>query len=133
IAVLGTNTRTATVSGLRGSSTYITQDGINSMDNFIKTDSVFLLTAPSLNSIAEISVTTGTVGAEAGRGVGQIRLVTTGGTNNFHGSVWYLMRNSALEANRFFNNSSGTPRTDEHQHYFGLTSGGPLVIPHVVN
>ena len=41
IAVTGTGTRTASVGGLRGSATNVTQDGINAMDNFVKTDSFF--------------------------------------------------------------------------------------------
>src|SRR5688572_5824152 len=61
VAVVGTGTRTGSISGLRGSATNVTQDGINAMDNFVKTDSLFALSAPSLNSTSEISITTGTV------------------------------------------------------------------------
>jgi len=129
IAVTGTGTRTANVGGLRGSATNVTQDGVNAMDNFVKTDSFFALTAPSLNSVGEFSITTGTTGPEAGRGVAQVNLVTKGGTNDFHGSLFYLMRNDALESNFWFNNQTGTPRQREHQHFFGFTIGGPVYFP----
>lgn len=129
IAVVGTNTRGASVGGLRGSATNITQDGINAMDNFVKTSSFFAISAPSLNSIGEFSITTGTVGSEAGRGVAQVNQVTQGGTNELHGSLFYMTRNSALNANTFFNNLAGTPREDQHQHFFGFTVGGPVMFP----
>ena len=129
IAVTGTNTRTSNVGGLRGSATNVTQDGVNAMDNFVKTDSFFALTAPSLNSVGEFSITTSTTGSEAGRGVAQVNLVTKGGSNDFHGSLFYLMRNDALESNFWFNNQTGTPRQREHQHFFGFTIGGPIYFP----
>jgi hypothetical protein len=129
IAVTGTGTRTSSVGGLRGSATNVTQDGINAMDNFVKTDSLFALTAPSLNSTSEFSISVGTNGSDAGRGLAQVRLVTKGGTNDFHGDVFYLIRNDWLEANNFFNNASGTPRPREHQHFFGFDAGGPVIAP----
>jgi hypothetical protein len=134
IAVTGTGTRTANVGGLRGSSTNVTQDGINAMDNFVKTDALFANTVPSLASTSEFSITTGTTGPDAGRGAAQVNIVTRGGTNEYHGNLFYLMRNSALEANNWFNNYAGSkvngdkvsPRPDEHQHYYGFTIGGPI-------
>lgn len=129
VAVSGTATRTPSISGLRGSATNITQDGINAMDNYVKTDALFAQTTPSLNSTSEISVTTGTVSSEAGRGVAQVRITTRGGTNDFHGEVFYAIRNDWLNANTFFNNQTGTPRERENQHFFGFSLGGPLYAP----
>ena len=129
VAVTGSNTRTASISGLRGSATNVTQDGINAMDNYVKTDALFALSSPSLNSTGEISITTGTTSSDAGRGVAQVRVTTKGGTNDFHGEVFYLIRNDWLEANSFFNNLAGTPRPRENQHYFGFAMGGPMYAP----
>ena len=92
--------------GLRGSATNVTQDGINAMDNFVKTSSFFAISAPSLDSTSEFSVTVGTVGSDAGRGVAQVRMVTKSGTNAYHGRVFYQHRNDALNANNFFNNAT---------------------------
>jgi hypothetical protein len=41
IAVVGTDVRGASVSGLRQTAVNLTQDGINAMDNFVKTSSFF--------------------------------------------------------------------------------------------
>src|SRR5687768_18253238 len=88
IAVVGTDVRGSSIAGLRQTATNVTQDGINAMDNFVKTSSLFAISTPSLNSTAEFSITTGVVGSEAGRGVGQVTLVTKGGTNEFHGGLF---------------------------------------------
>ncbi len=132
IAVTGTDTRTASVGGLRGSATNVTQDGINAMDNFVKTDSFFALSAPSLDSTSEFSVTVGTVGSDAGRGVAQVNIVTKSGTNDFHGRLFYQHRNDALNANTFFNNTAATPKALLRQHFFGFNVGGPVFLPNKV-
>jgi hypothetical protein len=99
------------------------------MDNFVKTSSLFAISTPSLNSISEFSITTGVVGSDAGRGVGQVTLVTKGGTNQFSGGLFYMNRNDYLQANSFFNNALGTPRTRQNQHFFGFDIGGPIYFP----
>ncbi|HKS09071.1 MAG TPA: carboxypeptidase regulatory-like domain-containing protein [Pyrinomonadaceae bacterium] len=129
VAVIGDGTRGSSISGLRQTSVHLTQDGINAMDNFVKTSSLFALTAPSLNSTSEFSITTGTNDSGSGRGVGQVRLVTRGGTNDFHGDVFYLNRNDYFQANSFFNNLAGTPRARQNQHFFGFALGGPMFGP----
>ncbi|MCA1606169.1 MAG: carboxypeptidase-like regulatory domain-containing protein, partial [Acidobacteria bacterium] len=129
IAVVGMDNRGASIAGLRQTSTNVTQDGINAMDNFVKTSSLFAISTPSLNSTAEFSMTTGTVGSEQGRGVGQVTLVTKGGTKEFHGGLFYMNRNDALQANTFFNNALGTPLPRQNQHFFGFDVGGPIYAP----
>jgi Carboxypeptidase regulatory-like domain len=136
VAVVGEDTRNASVGGLRGSATNVTQDGINAMDNFVKTSSFFAISAPSLDSTSEFSVTVGTVGSDAGRGVAQVRMVTKSGTNEFHGRLFYQHRNDALNANSFFNNATfdkslGTtvPKPVLRQHFFGFNVGGPVLAP----
>ena len=129
IAVDGDNVRGSSIAGLRQTATNVTQDGINAMDNFVKTSSLFAISTPSLNSTAEFSITTGTVGSEQGRGVGQVTLVTKSGTNEYHGGLFYMNRNDALQANTFFNNALGTPRPRQNQHFFGFDIGGPIYAP----
>src|SRR5215471_11728387 len=131
LAVQGTDVRNASVQGLRGNATNVTQDGINAMDNFVKGSSFFALSSPSLNATSEFSITVGTVGSDAGRGVAQVTLVTPSGSNGFHGGVFYQHRNDALNANTFFNNATKTPKPFLRQHFFGVQSSGPLWIPKV--
>lgn len=128
IAVVGTDVRGSSVGGLRQTATNVTQDGINAMDNFVKTSSFFAISAPSLNSVSEFSITTNTVGSEQGRGVAQVNMVTRSGTNDFSGGVFYMIRNDALNANSFFNNLTGTKRPRQNQHFFGGDIGGPVPV-----
>ena len=128
IAVIGTDVRGSSIAGLRQTATNVTQDGINAMDNFVKTSSLFAISTPSLNSTAEVSITTNTVGSESGRGVGQVSVVTKSGTNEYHGSLFYMNRNDNLQANTFFNNALGTPRPPQNQHFFGFDVGGPIYM-----
>jgi hypothetical protein len=129
IAVTGTDVRGSSISGLRQTAVNMTQDGINAMDNFVKTSSVFAITTPSLNSTSEFSITTGTVGADAGRGAAQINLVTKGGTNEFHGGGFLQILNSWTDASPFFNNFNGAAKPIRRQHYDGFDIGGPVYGP----
>jgi hypothetical protein len=131
LAVSGTDVRNASVQGLRGNATNVTQDGINAMDNFVKGSSFFAISSPSLNSTSEFSITVGTVGSDAGRGVAQVTLVTPSGSNDFHASAFYQHRNDALNANTFFNNATGIPKEILRQHFFGISASGPVWIPKV--
>jgi hypothetical protein len=131
LAVIGNDVRNASVGGLRGSATNVTHDGINAMDNFVKTSSFFAISAPSLNATSEFSITVGTVGSDAGRGVAQVRIATPSGTNDFHGNLFYQHRNDAFNANTFFNNATDTPREIERQHFFGFAVSGPVLLPKI--
>lgn len=129
IAVVGTDVRGSSVSGLRQTAVNLTQDGINAMDNFVKTSSFFALTTPSLNSTSEFSVTTGTVGSDSGRGAAQVNLVTKGGTNDFHGHAFLQIINNWTDANTWFNQSIKAAKPILRQHYDGFDIGGPMYAP----
>jgi hypothetical protein len=129
IAVVGTDVRGASVSGLRQTAVNLTQDGINAMDNFVKTSSFFAITTPSLNSTSEFSITTSTAGADSGRGVAQVNLVTKGGTNDYHGGAFLQIINNWTDANTWFNQSIGAAKPILRQHYDGFDIGGPMWFP----
>jgi len=129
IAVIGTDTRGASVGGLRQTATNVTQDGINAMDNFVKTSSFFAINSPSLNATAEFSITTGTTSSEAGRGVAQVNMVTKAGSNSFHGGAFLQLINDAYNTNTFFNNYNGVTIPVLRQHYWGGDIGGPVYFP----
>ena len=65
-------------------------------------------------------------GAEYGRNSGSVvNIITRSGTNQFHGSVFEFLRNSALDARNYFNTE---PRKSGFQNNnFGVSLGGPIV------
>jgi hypothetical protein len=78
-----------------------------------------------VEAVREYNVVGHTYGAEYGkRGGGQITVVTTSGTNQWHGSAFEYLRNSALDARNFFDNTKGVPPFKRNQ--FGGSLGGPL-------
>src|SRR5579872_334408 len=86
----------------------------------------------TMDSIAEVKVLTGSYQAEYGRnGGGLVSVVTKSGGEQFHGSAYEYYRNEELNANNFFNNSTGTPRQPYRYRITGYTLGGPLPIPKV--
>jgi outer membrane receptor protein involved in Fe transport len=81
----------------------------------------------SVDALAEFKVQTQTQTAEFGGFTGAVINVNTkSGTNEFHGSSYEYLRNSALDANDFFNNSHGVPITPARNNFFGGTVGGPI-------
>src|SRR5712672_249468 len=57
----------------------------------------------------------------------QERLVTQAGSNTFAGSLYDYLQNSALNANYYFNNQAGLPRSRVMLNRFGGRLGGPIV------
>jgi len=87
-----------------------------------------ILVYPSVDAIAEFKVQRNSYGADMGASSGaQINVITKGGTNAFHGSVYEFLRNNALNANAFFLNSANQPKAPLRYNNFGYTLGGPIV------
>ncbi|MEQ1353538.1 MAG: TonB-dependent receptor, partial [Candidatus Acidiferrum sp.] len=83
-----------------------------------------------LNSeaVEEFRVTTANGNANQGRSAGaQINLVTKSGSNSLHGAAFEFYRGTGFEANDFFSNASGTPRTPLVRNTFGGALGGPIL------
>lgn len=82
---------------------------------------------PTQDAIAEFRVQTNGNDAEYGRySGGVINLTTRSGTNEFHGTAYEFLRNKVLNANNWFNNDTGTPRSAFTQNQYGVSLGGPL-------
>ncbi len=121
-------------SGARIGTLNISRDGVNVQDQRINVglqSTVFT----SVDLVQEVRVVTSPADAEFGRGSGQVQMITRSGTNEFHGSLFESHRNTALNANSWFNNQRGTnPRTGEEvsprdiliRNQFGGRLGGPI-------
>jgi hypothetical protein len=80
-----------------------------------------------VDSVQEMRGTTAGMLASAGAGGGgQFDLVTRSGTNKFHGNINEYHRDTDLEANEWFNNFEGVPRSPLIRNQFGGSVGGPF-------
>ncbi len=79
---------------------------------------------PTLDSIQELKVLTNNFDAEYGNySGGQVVVTTKSGTNQFHGSAFEFLRNTALDARGFFD----AQRAQYDRNQFGGTLGGRVV------
>ncbi|HXY49524.1 MAG TPA: carboxypeptidase regulatory-like domain-containing protein [Terriglobales bacterium] len=83
---------------------------------------------PNPDSVAEFRILTSNYTAEYGRNAaGVVSVVTKSGSNQFHGSAFEFLRNTAFDANSYFNKQAGIPRNNLKRNQFGGTVGGPIV------
>jgi hypothetical protein len=115
------------INGSRAGSLTVTSDGVPNVDTGNQQGPTLL---PALESIGEVKVLLTNFQAEYGRNYGgSITTVTKSGTREFHGGGYYFKRNEALNANDFFRNRDGLPRTFYRYDYPGYYIGGPVRIP----
>jgi hypothetical protein len=113
------------VNGNQSNANMWTVDGVNNMD---VGSNATLLVFPSIDSIAEFRVERNSFSAEYGQAQGAvINLVTKGGGNEFHGTLFEFFRNDKLNANDFFSNRAGIKRAPLRYNNFGGTFNGPIV------
>jgi hypothetical protein len=82
---------------------------------------------PPVDSVQEFKVQANSYDAQFGRTSGGVlNIVTKAGGNGYHGVAYDFERHSVWDANNFFNNRSGQPRTSFARHQFGGDVGGPI-------
>lgn len=88
----------------------------------------------SVDALEEFRIATSSYSAEYGRMPGaQVSFRSRSGTNGYHGTAYDYLRNSAFDANNWFNTYSTKPLPTpaERQNDFGGTLGGPISVPHL--
>jgi len=91
-----------------------------------------VMVQPSVESIGEFKVLTGTFSAEFGRGAGVVSVSTKSGNNDLRGSAFEFLRNSYLDARNYFN-ARVQPQPPFRRNQFGASLGGPVVLPKLYN
>ncbi len=83
-----------------------------------------------IEAVREFNIVPNMDAAEFGhRAGGNVTIVTQSGTNNFHGSAYEFLRNSALDARNFFDRKArpDDPRIPPfRRNQFGGSAGGPI-------
>jgi hypothetical protein len=82
-----------------------------------------------LEDIQEMSVQSSQADLNQGMGLAamQVNFVTRSGSNDYHGRVFEDFRNTALNANSWFNNAVGLPKTPIILNEFGGSAGGHII------
>ena len=87
---------------------------------------------PSVDAVQEFRIQTNSFTSQYGWSTGNvINVVTKSGSSDFHGDIYEFFRNDALDANDWFSNYNGIPRSPLHRNQFGVSGGGPLYIPKI--
>jgi hypothetical protein len=146
-----TTVRSTTFLGLPPNAVNLMIDGINIQEQLFRNNNDFFsYVSPRVDAIEEVSISTAAATADtSGQGAVQIKFVTRQGGNELHGSLYEYHRNTALNANYWFNNRNLAPVDDETHlpcatydprrchaprnrsilHQFGGRVGGPITLP----
>ncbi len=89
---------------------------------------------PPPDAVQEVKVETFQTDAAYGHtGGGTVNVVMRGGTNSVHGSAYDFNQVSKLAATPWFTNRAGQKKSQLIFNQWGMSAGGPIWIPKVVN
>ena len=119
--------RSGAVSGARADQANVTLDGVDNNDPLYNTAYTGALRT-TLDALQEFRVTTSNYGAESGRSSSaQVSLVTKSGTNDYHGSGYWMFRRTATSSNEYFNKLAGNEVPNLNKDIYGGSFGGALI------
>jgi hypothetical protein len=111
-------------------------DGVT--NTFSDSANVRVAFSPPQSSINEFKVQTSSFDASNGHTMGSVvNINSKGGTNDFHGTAYWWLRHSALDAPTIYQNRGALPGQRKIAVYqdnrYGLSGGSPVIIPKVYN
>src|SRR5882724_8473046 len=114
-----------TISGVRGRQVSYFLDGTDTSEqhqggSWIQT---------SVDALQEFSVQQNAYSAEQGRSGSFFNATTKSGSNRVYGSLYEFLRNDKMDARNFF----GSRRDLLKRNQFGVSAGGPVVLPKLYN
>ena len=120
------------INGGRPEGNNFTLDGLVNTDQAMETPAVIL----SQDAIQEVKVESGIYPAEYGFSASQVNVVSKGGTNKVHGTVFESDRNNAFDAKPFATSTNyitATPTANPilKLNQFGFVADGPVWLPKI--
>ena len=117
------------VNGVSATSNLFTINGMDDNDVYLSLNNSG---ATSLmlgqNEVQEATiVANGYSGQFGGLAGSNVNYTTKSGTNQFHGRATYYWNGRAFNANTFFNNANGAPRSFANANQYGGDAGGPIL------
>ena len=124
----GSNQRSVRFAGRGLDDSNFTYDGVDETSVVNQTQRAWARLAIPLDAIAEFSVDTLLATAEEGAtGGAQLAVVSTAGTNQFHGRLFEFLRNNVFDAPEPSWASNGESQQPLRLNQFGGSLGGPIV------
>jgi len=117
------------VNGMSATANLFTLNGMDDNDPYLSLNNTG---ATSLmlgqNEVQEATIEANSYGGQYGTLAGSnFNFVTKGGTNQFHGEAKYYWNGRALNANSFFNNANGAPKSFANANQYGGDVVGPIL------
>jgi hypothetical protein len=123
------DTSTVSIAGSPESTNQYLVDGVPITDTVNRPTII-----PITEATQELKVQITTYDAEVGRtGGGVYNTLLKSGTNDLHGSLYGVTRQSDFNANDFFFNRDGIARPDTPFYSYAGSIGGPVFVPHIYN
>lgn len=113
------------VLGQRANSNAWLIDGIDNNEYTFNT----VIVSPSVESVREFKVLSGTYSAEFGRGAGVVSVSTKSGSNDVNGTLFEFLRNDVFDARNYFARPAPVKKPPFRRNQFGFALSGPLVLP----
>ena len=122
----GRNVAQISINGGPNSTNSFIIDGGNNVNSYYAD----IAAVPTVDSIQEFKVQSGSMSAEFGNTLGGVvNVITKSGTNQLHGSLYEFLRNEKLDARNTF----AVLKYPLRYNQFGGAVGGPVYIPHIYN
>ena len=117
-----------TVSGQRSTFNNYRIDGVTVNDYAMAAPGNVIGLVLGVDAVQEFEVLTSGFPAEYGRATGGVvNAISRSGTNQFHGSVYEFLRNSALDARPYFARVNNDPNPPFKRNVFGASAGAPII------
>ncbi len=124
----GDNSTNFVANGSRNSTSDVLVDGVTVTTVEQNSGISDLKFSPSVDAVQEFKMQTNFFSAEYGQtGSAVVNMVTRSGTNNFHGTGYYFLRDNVLNANDWFANRAGRAIPAFHRDQYGGVVGGPVI------
>jgi hypothetical protein len=138
---------TTAVNGSAGAAEAFSSNGVNSVQNDMRLNGIddnmefyggfgtitiegATSIIPAPDALQEFKLEEGNYSAQFGHSTGSVLdAVIKSGSNTYKGDLWEYLRNTAFNANDWFQNHNNIPRSPYHQNTFGGAIGGPMRLP----
>ncbi|MBL8228058.1 MAG: TonB-dependent receptor [Bryobacterales bacterium] len=124
----GDNNTNFVANGSRNSTSDVLVDGVTVTTVEQNSGVSDLKFSPSIDVVQEFKMQTNFFSAEYGQtGSAVVNMVTRSGTNDFHGTGYYFLRDNDLNANDWFSNRAGRAIPLFRRDQVGGVLGGPVI------